>query len=463
MSFLRERGMGASILVAALSSSFGVTLLATTKYLGFLAGETLGETGTVTLMVGILSLIFIVIAMYVGAIVTANTFSTIVAGRMRQIALLRLIGSTARAERRKVAGQGLVVGLIGSAVGLAIGIAIALAGTSIAGRILGAPAPDDTFSAWMVLPSIAVIITTWLAAWGGSRRVLSVTPLAALGGSVVRSQDEARGGRAKNGFAIVIGLLGVLLLIGGLILGLLTPAAVVVSFVGGLLSFTALVMGSAAVMPPVLRLVGRAFGGSATSRLAAENALRYPERSSRMSIGVVVGVTLVVMFAVATETFEQVLLQGVPAEEADASGISAFLDLFSGVMMGLVGFSAIIAAVGLVNLLTIGVVQRRTELGLLRALGLSSGQIRVMVLLEAAHITIASTLLGLVLGVAYGWIGAQSTIGYYPDGGLLVAPAIPWVPVAIVIGAMALLTLVAAVTPTRLATRISPVEALAAA
>lgn len=132
-------------------------------------------------------------------------------------------------------------------------------------------------------------------------------------------------------------------------------------------------------------------------------------------------------------------------------------------MMGLVGFSAIIAAVGLVNLLTIGVVQRRTELGLLRALGLSSGQIRVMVLLEAAHITIASTLLGLVLGVAYGWIGAQSTIGYYPDGGLLVAPAIPWVPVAIVIGAMALLTLVAAVTPTRLATRISPVEALAAA
>lgn len=39
MSFLRERGMGASILVAALSSSFGVTLLATTKYLGFLAGR----------------------------------------------------------------------------------------------------------------------------------------------------------------------------------------------------------------------------------------------------------------------------------------------------------------------------------------------------------------------------------------------------------------------------------------
>ena len=49
-----------------------------------------------------------------------------------------------------------------------------------------------------------------------------------------------------------------------------------------------------------------------------------------------------------------------------------------------------IAAVGLVNLLTIGVVQRRRELGLLRALGVSNGQVRGMVLLEAAHITIAA-------------------------------------------------------------------------
>ena len=260
----------------------------------------------------------------------------------------------------------------------------------------------------------------------------------------------------------MIGLLGVLLLIGGLLLGLYMPTAVLVSFVGGILSFTALVMGSTAVMPPVLRFVGRAFGGSATSRMAAENALRYPERSSRMSIGVVVGVTLVVMFAVAAKTFERVVMSGFTEEEAAGYGFSEFIDLFSGVMMGLVGFSAIIAAVGLVNLLTIGVVQRRTELGLLRALGLSTGQIRAMVLLEAAHITIASTLLGLVLGIGYGWIGAQSTVGSLPEGGLLVAPAIPWAPVVIVLGAMAVLTLVAAVTPTRLATRVSPVAALAA-
>ena len=60
-------------------------------------------------------------------------------------------------------------------------------------------------------------------------------------------------------------------------------------------------------MPPVLRLVGRLFGGSATARLAAENALRYPERSSRMAIGVVMGVTLVTMFAVAIESVKAVM------------------------------------------------------------------------------------------------------------------------------------------------------------
>jgi putative ABC transport system permease protein len=38
---------------------------------------------------------------------------------------------------------------------------------------------------------------------------------------------------------------------------------------------------------------------------------------------------------------------------------------------------------------------------------------------------------------------------------------VPWIPVAIIVVATAILTLVAAVVPTRLATRVAPVEALA--
>ncbi|MFM9587364.1 FtsX-like permease family protein, partial [Streptomyces caniscabiei] len=91
------------------------------------------------------------------------------------------------------------------------------------------------------------------------------------------------------------------------------------------------------------------------------------------------GVTLVTMFAVALETVKSVVT-------ASAGGVvdpefNTVIDTFAGIMMGLVAVSAVIAAVGLVNLLTIGVVQRRRELGLLRSLGVSTGQVRRMVLL----------------------------------------------------------------------------------
>ena len=185
-----------------------------------------------------------------------------------------------------------------------------------------------------------------------------------------------------------------------------------------------------------------------------------------MAIGVVMGVTLVTMFAVALESVKAVLTAAsggeVPAE------LTVVLDSFAAIMMGLVGVSAVIAGVGLVNLLTLGVVQRRRELGLLRALGLSNAQVRRIVLLEAAHITIAAIATGLVLGIAYGWAGAQSLLGRCSDrspdasgGGTLVWPAVPLWPVVAIIGATAVLTLVAAVVPTRLATRVAPVEALA--
>jgi len=462
-AFLRERGMGASILVAALSSAFGATLLAVTAYIGFLTTSAFGDSGSPAVMLAIVSTVFIGISLYVSAIVTSNTFSTIVAGRTRQIALMRLIGSTAAAERRRVASQGALVGVIGGILGALAASGIAVAGSVIATRLFDAPAYTDPIHAWMFLPVVAVVLTTWLAAWAGSRRVLTVTPSQALGGSVARSHEEIAGKRARHGVAIVLGLLGILLLVGGVVAGLVTPLGLLIAFPGGLLSFTGIVMAAPLVMPPVLRLVGRLFGGSTTTRMAAGNALRYPERSSRMAIGVVVGITLVVMFGVASETFKHVAIEGMGQESADALGVSMVLDILSSVMMGLVGFSAVIAGVGLVNLLTIGVVQRRTELGLLRALGLTTGQIRRMVVLEALHITLASTLLGLVLGVAYGWAGAQSLGGSgYGYQGLVIAPVIPWAPVVVIVAAMAVLTLIASVAPTRLATRISPVEALAA-
>ena len=469
LSLLRERGMGASLLVAALSSAFGVVLISATGFIAAVLGADpyIGGSETLAVVLGIMTALLVGVAVYVAAIVTANTFSTVVAGRTRQIALMRLIGASARAQRGEVGRQGLAVGVIGAVLGLVGGTAIAAAGVLVLTAALGIEDVDySVVQGSLLIPAVVVALTTWAAAWAGSRRVLSVTPLQALGGSVEASHENLSHRSGRNVAAIVLFLIGGGLLALGILAGLFTPLGVVIAFTGGILSFTGLALGATLVMPPVLRLVGRALGSSATARLAAENAMRYPKRSSRMAIGVVMGVTLVTMFAVALETVKAVLTAAAGGELP--GDLAVVLDGFAAIMMSLVAVSAVIAAVGLVNLLTLGIVQRRRELGLLRALGLSNIQVRRVVLLEAAHITIAALTAGLVLGIAYGWAGAQSLLGSVPTNPAattatqtLVWPAVPLWPVVVVIGATAVLTLVAAVVPTRLATRVAPVEALA--
>lgn len=468
LAWLRERGMGASVLVSAISAAFGVILISATGYIGAMlrADPYVGSSEVLAFVLGFMTFILVGVAVYVAAIVTANTFATVVAGRTRRIALMRLIGASARSQRTEVARQGLVVGAIGAFVGLVAGTGIAIGGVAVASSALALEGVSYTVpQPVLLLPAIVVALTTWAAAWAGSRRVLSVTPLQALGGSVEASREQVVRRPGRNGVAIALFAIGAALLALGVLVGLITPLGVMIGFVGGILSFTGVAIGATLVMPPLLRLVGRLFGRSATARLAAENALRYPERSSRMAIGVVMGVTLVTMFAVAIETTKAVMTAS--AGGRLPSEMSALLDTFSAIMMGLVGVSAVIAAVGLVNLLTLGVVQRRRELGLLRALGLSNAQVRRLVLLEAAHVTITAVVTGLVLGIAYGWVGAQSVLGSVPadpdvqPAPHLVLPAVPLGPVVVIVVATAVLTLVAAVVPTRLATRVAPVAALA--
>jgi putative ABC transport system permease protein len=127
----------------------------------------------------------------------------------------------------------------------------------------------------------------------------------------------------------------------------------------------------------------------------------------------------------------------------------------------LTGFSALIAAIGMVNNLSLSVLQRTRELGLLRALGFTAAQVRRMILAESAQLTLAATLVGLVLGVVYGWAGAQSLLGGIQETPRLVVPTVPFVLIGVVVVAAGVLTLAASIVPSRRATRVAPVAALA--
>jgi putative ABC transport system permease protein len=459
---LREHGP--SILVAILSSTFGVMLLLATRALGVLidGDAATGNSHIVSYILNFIAFVFVAIAIYVGAVVTSNTFATIVAGRTRTIALLRLIGSSAADQRRAVAREGLTVGLVGSVIGLVLGIGAnaALIWIALATHFIP-PLAFQYFDASVILPVVAVVLTTWLASWIGSRRVLVVTPIQSTGAAQEHTLEEATHRSARNAVAIVLFVLGTGILLGGVALGQTDPKGVLVGVLGGLLSFSGVVVGAELVMPPTLRLIGRLLGRSASSRLAAQNALRYPERSARTTIGLVIGVTLITMFAVATQTVLVIIDAARKADPEVYQNVDQILTITAVIFSVVGGFSAVIAAVGMVNNLSLSVLQRTRELGLLRALGFTARQVRAMIVAESIQLTVAAVVVGLVLGTFYGWAGAESMLGAIQGSPGLVLPAVPAVLVIGVVIAAAVLTWLASATPARRATRVAPVTALA--
>jgi putative ABC transport system permease protein len=454
-----------SVLVTAVSSAFGVSLISATGVLSQMiaADQVVGESAFVQFVLTFIALVFLTIALYTGAVVTANTFATIVAGRSRVIALYRLIGSSARAQRRVVAREGLAIGVVGGLLGAVVGVLGTMALVALGRDALGMPdLPYRYVEPITALPIVAVVLTTWAASWIGSRRVLVVSPMEATGAAQEASLETTTGRTGRTIAGLLLFILGDGILVLAMLVGLVTPEAVLIGLAGGIVSVTGVLVAAGAIMPRALRIIGRLFGGGATARLAAENAVRYPERSTRTTIGLVIGITLVTTFAVAIESFRALIHSAQEAQPEVYEGTDQVLTTVTVVFSVLIGFSALLAAIGMVNNLSLNVLQRTRELGLLRALGFTGRQVRSMILAESAQLTIAAVLVGLVLGTFYGWAGAQSLLGSMTASPGIVVPAVPVVTLVIIVVLGAVLAVVAAVIPSRRATRIAPVAALAA-
>ena len=131
--------------------------------------------------------------------------------------------------------------------------------------------------------------------------------------------------------------------------------------------------------------------------------------------------------------------------EADAQG--AFDDLF----LGLGAVALLVGAVGVANIMIISVLERRSEIGLRRALGATKGHIRFQFLSEAV-------LLALIGGAAGVGAGALATAIYASTKHeLVVIPALAW---GGGIGAAVLIGAVAGLWPALRAARMSPTQAL---
>jgi putative ABC transport system permease protein len=105
----------------------------------------------------------------------------------------------------------------------------------------------------------------------------------------------------------------------------------------------------------------------------------------------------------------------------------------------LLGLAVVIAILGIVNTLALSVIERTREIGLLRAVGLSRGQLKRMLRLESIVIALLGATLGIGLGVAFG-IALQRSLS---DDGIDVL-AVPWPQLVLFVGIAGVVGILAA-------------------
>ena len=135
---------------------------------------------------------------------------------------------------------------------------------------------------------------------------------------------------------------------------------------------------------------------------------------------------------------------------------SEHIDGFLNFIYALLGMSIFIAVIGVVITLWLAVYERRRELGLLRAVGMTKRQVRRSVLWESMITGVVGVVLGTVLGVALGWIIVKA----FEDQGLGVFE-LPIPTIVIAMGASLVFAALAAFIPARKASNADMLMAIA--
>lgn len=142
-----------------------------------------------------------------------------------------------------------------------------------------------------------------------------------------------------------------------------------------------------------------------------------------------------------------------PAEfKADTA---ARIDELLNLIYVLLVLGVVIALFGIANALALSVVERRRELGLLRAVGMHRRQLRATIRWEAVLIALLGAVIGTALGVGFGWALVQALASEGID-----QLAIPGTRLVLVVVIAALAAVLAAALPARRAARLDVLAAI---
>jgi putative ABC transport system permease protein len=244
------------------------------------------------------------VTLVVAGLVVFNTFRVVLAGRTRELALLRCVGARRTQLATLVLAESLGVGVVASLCALLVSVAVG-EGLLVTRRLKNHDLPP----AGLVVPgsAIALVVVTGVTltvACGVLPAILAgrVAPLAAL-----RTSDDVVVRPARHPVLAVLAALpltaaGLLLVRAGRDDGFdgLVPIAG-----GAMMGFVALVIVLPFLVRPFLRLVLRVVNAARlgpTAQLAAANAARNPIRFAVMSTALMVGIAPLTMFAVMLTT-----------------------------------------------------------------------------------------------------------------------------------------------------------------
>ena len=136
------------------------------------------------------------------------------------------------------------------------------------------------------------------------------------------------------------------------------------------------------------------------------------------------------------------------------AALKGFFRLFTGFMA--LGLFVGIAALGVVS--TRAVVERRQQIGMLRAVGYRKGMIQLSFLIESSFVAVLGIVIGAVLGLVLSY---NAILDIRDEEGLdTIRYAVPWIQMIIILGVTYFFSLLATYIPARQASKVYPAEAL---
>jgi len=245
---------------------------------------------------------FGVIALVVGSFIIYNTFSIIVAQRTRELALLRALGAGRTQVLGSVIVEALVVGAGSSALGLVGGIGLAKGLTNLLSSTGSTPDvnslsyPIPWFVVFFFVGTGVTLLSSLWPAWRASR----VAPMAALRDVAIDAPSRVMR-RLRLALGTVLTALGLLFLY----VGLFTSDDNALLKVG--LSFFFVFVGIVVLGPLFAKPLSTVIGSpmrTFTGRLARSNAIRNPKRTATTASALMIGVGLIVVFSILTQSFK---------------------------------------------------------------------------------------------------------------------------------------------------------------